>query len=544
VTRFRILVSLIALLAALVRAPTIGRSLPYLGYVDEGHVLHRVETILEERTWDPGWYSYPSLTPYVIATAVVALGPVYRVINGRPLSGDLSGEAAYYDFVTPPEVILIGRAVVLLFSLGVVIVGMMLAWRIGGRRAGMTAGILLSLCPALVQRSSVVIVDTVASFFVIAAVAVSQLLLETLEMKGSGKTAFGLSVAAGVLAGFAAASKYPAGMVFVATATIIVLSGAPKRARLLLGASLGAGVAAIVAMPAFVLRAQAVIEAMREQSRLYSDPSLFTTDGAGPSLLRQAFRSYEAGLFLPIFAVAAWILLALRRETRVGAVSLGAFAIVLLIPIAVHQFQPFRNALPLVPPFIVVVAVALSRWSKSLSGRGPIFLAGCVGAIVLSWMPGFKMIAEIRGARDTRVEVVDWMIKSRIPSARVLVEESLAILPAELERLGGAARVAIWRDIRRNAESGQFDFLVCGRFDLAGSIPRPTPVDLAEATAYENWLSTLPLVERVGSVPTPFRPGWWRSNSELLMIVRLQPIAPSATSANESVLRVRKALAR
>src|ERR1035441_10971929 len=56
--------------ALAIRAPLVLPSLPYLGYVDEGHVLHPVLTLLRTGGWDPQWYLHPSLTIYLITLLV------------------------------------------------------------------------------------------------------------------------------------------------------------------------------------------------------------------------------------------------------------------------------------------------------------------------------------------------------------------------------------------------------------------------------------------------------------------------------------------
>jgi hypothetical protein len=168
--------ALVLVLAALARAPWLARSLPYLGYTDEGHVLHHVEGLVRGESWDPGWYRYPSLTLYLIAGAFRSYDAVARVAGGHSLGSSVSGGSGYCDFVTPPELILAGRVVVLIARLAVVLLGMALARRVASEAAALVAGVALALCPALMQRSSIVIVDTVAAGFALGAlVAAPQL---------------------------------------------------------------------------------------------------------------------------------------------------------------------------------------------------------------------------------------------------------------------------------------------------------------------------------------------------------------------------------
>ncbi|MDP9121302.1 MAG: hypothetical protein M3O15_08025, partial [Acidobacteriota bacterium] len=84
----------ILLTAAAVRLPTVTAGLPYLNYVDEGHVLHRVVHLLATGDWDPHWYIYPAFPNYAIAFAARLYSPLYAAVHGRPLAPDLSREPA------------------------------------------------------------------------------------------------------------------------------------------------------------------------------------------------------------------------------------------------------------------------------------------------------------------------------------------------------------------------------------------------------------------------------------------------------------------
>src|SRR4051794_9580125 len=83
-------VLVIAIIAVAVRLPALTAGLPYMSYVDEGHVLHHVNYLLSHHTWEPDTYSYPSFPFYLIAGAALAGSPVYALVHGHPLLADLS----------------------------------------------------------------------------------------------------------------------------------------------------------------------------------------------------------------------------------------------------------------------------------------------------------------------------------------------------------------------------------------------------------------------------------------------------------------------
>src|SRR5215813_8633800 len=76
---------LILAVALALRLPTLFAGRPYLNYVDEAMVLHRVVNLLHQLPkggWDPGWYIYPALSNYAIAGAAVLYSPLYRHLHG------------------------------------------------------------------------------------------------------------------------------------------------------------------------------------------------------------------------------------------------------------------------------------------------------------------------------------------------------------------------------------------------------------------------------------------------------------------------------
>jgi hypothetical protein len=506
--------------ALAIRAPLVLPSLPYLGYVDEGHVLHPVLTLLRTGGWDPQWYLHPSLTIYLITLLVQGIRPVYFLVNGHSLLQDLPIGAEFYDLISPPEVILAGRCIVLAASLGIVALGMVLARRIAGQRAALGAGILLALCPALVQRGAIVIVDTVATFCVLATLlSADRLRCVIADVGASAATARCEAFVAGLLAGASAAAKYPSVLVFLVV--FFALLG-PKhewrpRGRLLLFATAGLFVGAFIGTPAFVLRPRAVIRALLEQSRLYATPTLFSAGGGGAGFFSQALSSEELGVALCALGAAGYFALLRGRRTRPVALAWLAFGIALVLPLVVHSYQPFRYALPLVPPLLIAAAAFLfPEPTGSSAARAAI---GGLGLLIVlaSFVPGWKWTYRERGVRDSRTVFIDWLVTKVRPNQRVLFVRELAFLPKELARLPATVVVAPSVKTRALTEAGSFDALVYGNFDLAGAV---TPRDdrMTELARFQSWLETLRIEARFGSSPTPIYPNFWRSNEELILV--------------------------
>ena len=252
----------ILILAACLRLPLVFAGLPYISYTDEGGVLHRVMHLVRTGGWDPGWYKYPSLSIYLTTATLQAVRPVYRLLNGRSLAADIPPEEDLYDLIAPPAVILAGRGVVAAASLVTVLLGMALARRLAGPSAGIAAGLLLALTPALVQRSCIVITDALSAALVAGVLLAAEELRSVLRREGpSSFSALRQALFAGALSGLAAATKYPAGAVFVVIVVALFLPGglSLQRFRLAGLSALAAILATLVAMPALIFSTRHVM---------------------------------------------------------------------------------------------------------------------------------------------------------------------------------------------------------------------------------------------------------------------------------------------
>jgi hypothetical protein len=498
-------------LAFALRLPSVFAGLPYLGYVDEGHTLHRVARLLSTRHWDPDWYTYPSLPLYAIAGAAAALSPAYRTVHGVSLERDLSPyPPSYYDLVEPPELIVIARGVVLAVSLGIVVLTGLLARRLAGEAAGLGAALIAALLPALVIRGAVVTVDPFATLFTVAAILCA-------EIAATSARFWGPTLLAGAMVGCAATSKYPAAMAVVAAAPALARLPTDRRGKrraleLFLAAALVAG---LVTMPALALRNTAVLTHILNQSAAYSTSAIgsYWDQALRRAEWSQPFPHPELGAVFLLVVGAAWAGALRDPRLRPPVLAWTACAVVWCLAFLQYPFRTFRNLLPLLPFTCVVVAALYARLRERLPHpprRRLADLAAAATALAL-FLPADLDYARARLALDdSRVAAVDWLVERVRPGDAVVVSAELAILPRELRRLPvepmvlPAPRARAW--LRQHPE---VDFVVTGRL-------KPSRAgDLAAFLERHRIGRAFRSAARFGTQPST---RVWRGNDQLVLI--------------------------
>jgi 4-amino-4-deoxy-L-arabinose transferase-like glycosyltransferase len=514
-SRRRYLAAVVAVLvlAAVVRAVSLGSGLPYSSYIDEGHFLHPTEHMLANDTWRAGTYQNPYEHPSLLYDAIAIAAEGYRVVGGSDIkSGAVSSDrSAYYDDLEPASLILIGRLVVLAFSLGTVVVTILLARRLLGRSGGLVAGVIAALTPALVSRSAIVIVDTPATFFV----ALTLLLVAMLDASRRGLR---LAVLAGAAAGLAFTSKYTSGAamvsVFVGIALVPGLRWTAKAGRAA-AATGAAAVAAVLTMPALVFSFSQVHADVVYESHVYSryDVGHYWT---------QLVRNAEVGWVLAAVSVAGVVVLGLAPRSRRVTLAWLGYTVSLGAYLFAQQYQPVRNLLPCVPFLAIGAAASVLAAARAIARMGGLSARARTGlvvgattalALVLLISGVVPYIRDHAGVVDTRTSAVDWLVDRVHPGQRVLVAAELAVLPSELRRLERAgARVVVRPAVAPgSARPSGFDYVVTGRFGHSLYFAAPiawAPVDGRRPSG--QW----------GSHSVQTAPNFWRSNSQAVLIYR------------------------
>ena len=168
---------------------------------------------------NPHWFWYPGLTIYLqfmgqglLFLGLKLSGAIHSTIDFRILH-ELDKTPFY----------LTGRSITAVLGAATVIPVFLLARRIAGRGAAIGAGILVALHPGLIAKSQVIEVDVPLTFLVAASLLTAVRLVDGITWRRV--------LAAGVLVGLAAGTKYPGLVLLVPNAIAILLAPrAPGRA--------------------------------------------------------------------------------------------------------------------------------------------------------------------------------------------------------------------------------------------------------------------------------------------------------------------------
>ncbi|HEV7508836.1 MAG TPA: glycosyltransferase family 39 protein [Thermoanaerobaculia bacterium] len=506
------------ILALAIRLPALPAGLPYMSYVDEGHVLHHVLHLLVKRTWEPDTYSYGSLPFYLIAGTTLAWSPIYAAIHGHPLADDLSPSPYhYYDIVEPVDVLVIGRLLTLAFSLGIVALAGLLARRLAGAAAGLFAAWLAALVPALVARSSIVNINPMVAFFALAALFFA-------EGARDGSRPRRDAALAGAMTGLAAATKYPALLVCLPVALAVLLAQVTwtEKLRRLLLAGGAATAALLLAMPAIVLRPANVMAGAKEMSRTYGtqEIGLYWEQAVHRAEWDLPLEHPEVGIVFLVL-VAAGIVVALRdRRWSRSAWGWLLFATATGLLVAPYKFRAFRNLLALVPLGCVLAALLYAEARRRLSRPfRPVLLdlAAALLPIVLFAPAVYQYSASQFRLEDSRTDALHWLARHARPNERILFAEELVFMPGRVDSLPSETAVRPWQKAWDRIWKRRFHYLVLG--EIATPEGRPWILPAMREWILQNYRLEATFGSEKG-LPGPFL---LKGNRQIIYVLRRIP---------------------
>jgi hypothetical protein len=460
------LLSMVAVLVLGVglRAVTVRADAPYATDENEHFTIKGSAHQIAHATWDSDAYLYPSFLNDATTLSASALAAARGDSDTLSDGARVSLASRYVEVIEPWNLILAGRTVVLILAAANIVLVALLGIRIASRRVGLIAALFVAVLPIFVTRGSIVIVDTPAACFATGALYCSARVMSS----STRRQLVSWSVLGGVASGLAFTSKYTIATVFVAVCVVIMLRrdrSISERFKAGLAAAAGFVATAVAVMPALVLRASSIVDALRRQERLY------TTWPPTESYWQQLLHAREFGRLILFAGFIGLALLALSRRARPVLIAYAAFAIPTMVVLARPGHQPVRNLLPFIPFLCIAAATTIAEAVRFIGSRAhwarPVEWAGAAGlALLLCWAPvqaGTRTyIGAKRGHIDTRTTLERRLAARVHEDDRVLVAEELAVLPDQLRRI--CAHVDVGSQ-RRSAPVESYDWVVLGDLD-------------------------------------------------------------------------------
>ncbi len=426
--------------ALVIRVLPVGSYFPYSYYVDEGHLIGRAARMLQSGDTDPHWFAWPTFLIYLHAAvfwlATVLAAPLLE-------RGDCAGLESFYwpaaggqlyNVICPADMLIVGRIVTALFGAGTILLVFLLVRRLNDVAAALSAAAILAFLPGHVEFSRNVTGDVPMTFFAVAALRCSILILE-----GGGRRDH---IWAGVFVGLAVASKYTAGLLLLLPATALILRGRLTwgEVRRYLWVPLVAGGLFFVLDPYHLLQPATAYKTFLSEITYYQQDRFASLATRNPHEWLDNFLAADRVGAAVVAAALVGLGLAWWRGERRLLVPVP-FVVAFSIPLVAAPMQPFRNFLPVVAMLAIwagygIAASAslaltprLLRWTPLLvvllTGA---CLAPSVGALLRQTRDALQVV-------NSRRQVIDWLIEHPQGGNAIVIDAKLQLHPSELRRL-------------------------------------------------------------------------------------------------------------
>jgi len=292
--------------AFFLRAYGMSFGLPYIYEADAQVYVDRAVRFLRTGDWNPYWFGNPASILMYLLAALYAL--YFMVCKSFGFFDDM-GVFTYYLIVNPTYSYLIGRGLMVFFGTLSTLITYKIGKKIFDKKVGLIAAFLFAVIPMHAAASKIVRTDIMVTFFILLSFLYCIHIVEENNLHGY--------IMAGVFAGLATATKYPAALVIL----MIVVARIIRKGRTLFTDTTGhgtsvslleswmftyiitaifAGLATATKYPAALVILMIVIAGiMRKGQTLFRD-----TTGHGTSApILEGWALFILGMWLTIFGM-------------------------------------------------------------------------------------------------------------------------------------------------------------------------------------------------------------------------------------------------
>lgn len=409
----RLALAAILALAMGLRVRHIDFGLPSLNDPDEPVFIMTALDMLREGRLNPGWFGHPGTVLFYLLAVVIAAVAIAGLAVGHWTGADGFVAAVFTD----PAIIVLPMRLAMAV-LGVASVWM--AWRIGrclaGSPTGLIGALMLAVNPLHVELSQVIRTDMLAT------VLMSWSMLHALGIARHGRARE--HVRAGIAAGLAGATKWPALLVLVGP-VVAGLRGARADRRSALFACTAPAVAALtllLASPYLVLDWRTVLHDLGGEAR----PGHLGATGHG---LVGNLIWYVRHPLLDGFGALGLILLGAgtiaAARLRGGGLVLLPTSAVIAVALSAQSLVWARWIVPLLPVAAVLIALGLVRTAALIRAERLRRLATSAGlACLVAGMAATSLEQQTMRGHDPRQAATAWALRHVAPGRSILIEHA------------------------------------------------------------------------------------------------------------------------
>ncbi len=388
----------------------------YSYHPDEHAIVDRATAMLQTGDYNPHWFNYPSTYIYIQALSYI---PYFLISAARGFGDRIPGSTPYgFYFAGRLMTALIGTLTVLLVYL--------LGKRIFDRRTGLLSSLLLTFSLLHTVHSHYVTTDVPVAFFV----TLSVLFCYSAMHNGGGK----YYALAGLFAGLAASTKYPAFVVILPVLVASMVTARWGKWRSLgqrLGLSVGAFVGGfLLSTPYALLDLNTFLNSLGAVLGHYggAQPGFEGSDSA-VWYIRQMLGTADGIMVALGMGGIGW---ALFKHTKKDALLLS-FPITYFLLLSLWRVRFERHLVALLPFLVILAARFLGEGVSWLTRKWPVMRRGEIPllacfAVVAIFMPARAIIDfdVALAQRDHRTVAAEW-VNANLPSGSKIVTEAFSI---------------------------------------------------------------------------------------------------------------------
>jgi 4-amino-4-deoxy-L-arabinose transferase-like glycosyltransferase len=493
VNREAILLSVILLVALLVRIWGVGYDLPYIYHAAEPRNVTISQNIFKTGDLNPHFFNYPSLFFYINSFAYIPYYLLGKFLAIFTTPGDILSPTSLAMGVTRspmPTTILLGRLVTVAFSVGTVGLTFIIGKQLTGKvMVGLLAASLMAISPTNVSYGRLVTPDTFVVFFASASFLATALVYQ------QGRTWH--YIVAGICIGLTASSKYNGGLILLPflLAHFFRHGKTVLKERNLYLALLAAGFGFLATTPFAILDFPRFLGNLRFEGQHYGTGHV----GMEGNTLRWYLNyMWQTAGIIYILAILEIMRGLYSRSKEI--ILLSTFPIVYFVFISNFVVRNDRTFLPLTPFLFLLAASFLvyllskayglqSKAMRQLSILGIVclFVAGLV-------FPATKVLSDtIRLTTENSRETARVWISNNLPSeSKIVIESYSPFVEPENFFVHGVGKM-IDNKPEWYIEKG-FDYLIFSQ-GMYGRFYREPELYSAEILQYDSFFNSFTLIK-------------------------------------------------